>query len=171
MRQVSDIGKEMLAFQEQLAAERGYAPIEIDLFLGDVREKYRAALPQWCKLDGDASAALYTLDGTLICRGYTGVVIGDYGAYISISPEQICKNALRCKPGQEYRYQDERFTENVKYLWLTARDRSDCKIYYQKKKVSYADYVPGMYYISPYEVEVTFKGDTDITEQSERSKR
>lgn len=48
-----DIGKEMLAFQERLAKERGYQPIGINLFLGDVREKYRNALPEWCNLNGD----------------------------------------------------------------------------------------------------------------------
>lgn len=152
MRQMSEIGKEMLAFQTKLASERGYAPVDIDLFLGDVREKYRKALPDWCSLTGDHKAALYSLDDTLLCAGYERVVIGDYGAFIEISPAQICKDALCCKPGQEFRYEDPRFAKNVKYVWLTAKDLSDCKIYYQKKTVSYADYVPGMYYISPYEV-------------------
>lgn len=152
MKQISDIGKEMLAFQEKLAAERGYAPVEIDLFLGDVREKYRKALPDWCQVDGSATSALYTLDGTKVCAGYERIVIGDYGAFVEISPERICRNSLCCKPGQEYRLSDERFALNVKYIWLTAKDRSGCKIYFQKKKVAYADYIPGMCYISPYEV-------------------
>lgn len=152
MREMSKVGKEMLAFQAKLASERGYSPIELDLFLGDVREKYRAALPEWCCVNGDPNAYLCSLDGTLLCTGYERVVIGDYGAFIEISPAQICKDALRCKPGQEFRYEDPRFAKNVKYVWLTVNDRSDCKIYYQKKTVSYADYVPGMYYISPYEV-------------------
>lgn len=80
------------------------------------------------------------------------IVIGDYGAFVEISPERILRNNLHCKEGQEYRFTDERYAKNVKYLWLTAADRSDCKIYLQKKRVDYADYVPGMYYISPYEV-------------------
>lgn len=152
MKQISDTGKEMLAFQAKLAAERGYAPIEVDLFLGDVREKYRQALPEWCILTGDPHAHLHSLAGTPLCSGYERIVIGDYGAFIEIAPERIYQASLRCKPGQEYRYRDSRFSENVKYLWLTAKDQSDCKIYLQKKTVSYADYVPGMYYISPYEV-------------------
>lgn len=154
MKSISEVGRKMLAFQCGLAAEYRYEPIEPNLFLGDVREKYRAALPGWCKESGDPAASLFTLDGTLLCRGYRRIVIGDYGAFVEISPDQICREVLRCKPGQEYRYQDERFAENVKYLWLTAKDRSDCKIYLQKKTVSYADYVPGMYYVSPYEVDV-----------------
>ena len=152
MKQISEIGKEMLAFQARLAAERKYAPVEIDLFVGDVREKYREALPTWCALNGDPNTLLYSLSGTLLSRGYKRIVIGDYGAFVEITPEQIQKDALQCKPGQEYRFQDERFSQYIKYLWLTAKDKSDCKIYLQKKTVKYADYIPGMYYISPYEL-------------------
>lgn len=150
---ISKVGKEMLAFQARLAEEHHYKPLpQMSLFNGDVREKYRNALPEWCNLNGDPSAALKTLGGTLLSVGYERIVIGDYGAFVEISPTSICEEALCCKQGQEYRYTDERFAEKVKYLWLTAKDQSDCKIYLQKKTVTYADYVPGMYYISPYEV-------------------
>lgn len=154
MKEISDIGKQMLAFQEQLAKEYGYKPIEINIFTGDVRQKYLDALPDWCKINGDACAPLYTLDGTIIATGYKRIVIGDYGAFIECTPEQMHRYNLRCKPGQEYRIYDERYSRNAKYHWLTAKDYSDCKIYLQQKTVTYADYVPGMYYISPYEVEL-----------------
>ena len=122
------------------------------MFDEDVRDKYLKALPDWCVLDGDSSVPLYSLDGTQIATGYKRVVIGDYGAFIEISPQQIIKDILCVKKGQEYRYNDDRFAEHVKYLWLTAKDASDCKIYLQKKTVDYADYKPHMYYISPYEL-------------------
>lgn len=150
--QISEVGRTMLMFQDKLAAKYGYAPIEPNLFLGDVRERYRSALPEWCELSGDKEASLFSLDGTQLCNGYERIVIGDYGAFVEIAPAHILRNNIRCKAGQEYRYADERFAKNVKYLWLTVADNSDCKIYFQKKKVEYADYVPGMYYISPYEV-------------------
>lgn len=152
VKQMSELGRVMLAFQESLAAEYGYEPIGLNLFLGDVREKYRAALPEWCNMDGNDAMPLFSLDGTQLCDGYDRIVIGDYGAFIEISPDHILQNNLHCKVGQEYRFTDERYAKNVKYLWLTAADHSDCKIYLQKKRVDYADYVPGMYYISPYEV-------------------
>ena len=38
----------------------------------------------------------------------------------------------------------------MKYNWLTI-EGSDLKIYQQKRSVSYADYRPGKYYISPHE--------------------
>lgn len=156
MKQVSKTGQQMLAFQEELASEYGYKAIEPNLFLGDVRQKYLEALPGWCRLEGSEGTCLYTLDGSLLSRGYMRVVIGDYGAFLEISPDQIQKEILKCKPGQEFRYKDYRFINHVKYLWLTAADHSDCKIYYQKKTVEYADYVPGMFYISPYHVETYF---------------
>lgn len=149
---MSELGRTMLGFQKNLAAEYGYAPVEPNLFLGDVRVKYQSALPEWCELSGDSGASLFTLEGTQLCNGYERIVIGDYGAFVEISPEHVLKNNVCCKHGQEYRSADERYAKNVKYLWLTAVDNSDCKLYLQKKRVVYADYVPGMYYISPYEV-------------------
>ena len=152
MKEISVIGKKMLRFQERLAKERHYQPIEPDLFLGDVRQTYLQELPEWCSITGAPQTPLYTLGDTLLCTGYDRIVIGDYGAFIEISPTQIQTKSICCKPGQEYRRDDPRFSESVKYLWLTAKDLSDCKIYLQKKPVCYADYIPGKYYISPYEV-------------------
>lgn len=154
MKEISQIGKQMLKYQEDLAKEYGYKPIGINLFTGDVRQKYLDALPAWCEQNGNANAQLFTLDGTHIATGYTRIVIGDYGAFVECSPEQMQLDNVHCKPGQEYRIIDERYSKNTKYHWLTAKDNSDCKIYFQQKEVSYADYLPGMYYISPYEIEI-----------------
>ena len=154
--EISAIGKEMLRFQNEMAEKHKYKPIPIDLFTGNIRDKYEMALPSWCMDEANRTHPLYSSEGTMICKGYERIVIGDYGAFVEISPQKICSDAIMCKKGQEYRYQDERYAKHVKYLWLTARDDSGCKIYLQKKRVDYADYIPGMYYISPYEV---FLGD------------
>lgn len=151
MATMSEIGRQMLQFQEKLAEEYGYAPIGYNLFLGNVRQKYLDALPEWCKLSGD-SVQLCTLRGTLIASGYRRIVIGDYGAFVEFTKDQIKTDVLRVKPGQEYRVTDPQFKDRVKYHWLTAKDTSGVKVYYQQKTVAYADYLPGMYYISPYEL-------------------
>lgn len=149
---ISDIGKEMLNFQARLAKEYNYKPInQISLEYGDVREKYRNTLPEWCDITGSPDKSLYTLEGTKIGTGYTRIVIGDYGAFVEISPEQIVQENLIVKKGQEFRLHAPQYKDRVKYHWLTTNDKSDCKIYFQQKTVSYADYLPGMYYISPYE--------------------
>ena len=149
---VSDIGKEMLAFQARLAEENHYKPItQISLEYVYVREKYRNALPDWCDINGVPDQSLYTFEGTKISTGYTRIVIGDYGAFVEIPPEQILQENLVVKKGQEFRLNNLQYKDRVKYHWLTAKDNSDCKVYFQQKPVAYADYIPGMYYISPYE--------------------
>lgn len=155
MREISQIGKQMLQFQSELAELHKYKPIPINLFTGNIRDKYEETLPDWCKNEQRRNFPLYSASGTMICTGYQKIVIGDYGAFVEITPEQIFQDALMCKKGQEYRYEDERYAKNVKYLWLTTKDSSDCKIYLQRKCVDYADYIPGMYYISPFEVFLT----------------
>ena len=150
-KEISEIGKQMLLYQEDLAKRYKYAPIEPNLLDGDVREKYLEALPDWCCLTGD-NVPLCTVAGTVICSAYEKIVVGDYGAYIQMAEEQMNLSVLRCKPGEEYRYQDERYAKNVKYLWLTPKDDSDCKVYLQKKTVEYANYEPKKFYISVYEV-------------------
>lgn len=149
---MTDIGKEMLKYQADLAEEWGYKPIP-PFFAMDIVQKYYATLPWWCILNGDC-IPLYSENGTQISNGYTRIVIGHYGAFIEISPSQIIKDNLKIKEGQEYRINDEQYSKHVKYHWLTTKDGSDCKIYLQQKTVDYADYVPGMYYISPFEIKI-----------------
>lgn len=101
-----------------------------------------------------SSECLYTKNGTLLSNGYKRIVIGDYGAFIEIEESQMNLDILQIKKGQEYRVSDKNYCDIVKYNWLTIDDSSNIKVYLQKKKVSYADYLIGMYYVSPHEVEV-----------------
>ena len=114
MKEISDAGKKMLAFQEKLAREYGYKPIEYNLFLGDVREKYKDTLPEWCEMDGNDNVPLFSLDGLQVSSGYNRIVIGDYGAFVEISPEQIIKENIRCQSGQEWRSSDLTFSPQLK---------------------------------------------------------
>lgn len=84
----------------------------------------------------------------IIRSSYTG----DYGAFVEFSRVQAYMRRLKIKEGQVYRIEDPRYAEHVKYLWLTADDDSDVKVYDQKRSVEYADYKPGMLYVSVYEV-------------------
>ena len=143
-------GAEVLAFQARLAEQYGYRPVPLTLDAPDVRALYRRWLPGWCRETG-ADKALCTAQGTCIASGYGRVVIGDYGAFLEISPSQAFRAQLRVAPGQEYRIRDPHFVARCKYDWLTARDGSGCKIYYQTRAGPYADYRPGFLYVSPYE--------------------
>ena len=114
----------------------------------EMRNYYEANLPAFKPSD-----KLYSLDGTLICKGFKRIVIGDYGAFIEFSDIHANHKDFIIPEKQRYRLLPK-YAANIKYLWYTAKDYSDIKIYKQVRTVSYADYVPGMYYIDPYEVKL-----------------
>jgi hypothetical protein len=147
---ISETGARMLKYQEQLAREYKYKPIPRTFFC-DVRAEFQKALPEWCNMSGDTTK-LETRNGTVIVNGYNRIVIGDYGAFVEFSRVQAYMRRLKIKEGQVYRIEDPRYAEHVKYLWLTANDSSGVKVYEQKRSVEYADYKPGMLYVSVYEV-------------------
>jgi hypothetical protein len=91
--------------------------------------------------------------GTLIATGYKRVVIGDYGAFIEMTSEQIVtENIVPKWPGTP--------AKPVKYIWMQTNDDEQTKIYQQTAKVEYADYQKGMYYVSPKDVIVSMSENT-----------
>ena len=136
-----------LKIEATLAKKYKYRPLKRDL-----SEKYRKfyldSIPTELNVNGGVDT-LFTLNGSPICDGYDRIVIGDYGAFIEFSTSPY---SFIVKPGQEYRIDDERYSKNVKYHWLTINDDSDIKIYHQMRTVAYADYLPDKYYVSVHEV-------------------
>lgn len=147
---------EILSIQKNLADTYKYKPLP-PLISIQQRQEYLDALPQEFDVNGNKNCNIYSKSGTLIATGYNRVVIGDYGAFVEFDKTQVVSQNIKVKAGQEYRYNDEQYSKNVKYFWLTAKDNSDCKIYFQKKTVDYADYKVEMFYISPYEVKTERK--------------
>ena len=96
---------------------------------------------------------LYTNSGSLVCTHYNRIVIGDYGAFVEFTPQQANEQIFIVMPGQEFRINNPRYSAHVKYEWLTIDDKSKIKIYRQKRTVTYADYIVGMYYVSVHEVQ------------------
>ena len=80
------------------------------------------------------------------------MVIGDYGAFVEFETDKANAEMFSVMKGQEYRINDPKYAENVKYEWYTIEDGSSVKIYKQKKPVRYAGYKPGYYYVSVHEV-------------------
>ena len=109
---------------------------------------------------GSSGREFFTVSNTLVARGYCRVVYGDHGPYVEFdlghfTCELIPKFSNKC-PSDAF------------YEWMTVGDSSDIKIYRQLRDVKnlpnppspgfrgnrdegYADYLPGKYYISPYE--------------------
>jgi len=83
------------------------------------------------------------LEGYEIAQGYNRLVVGDHGAYLEFTEDQMKSETLKTKPGQEWRNSNK----FVKYLHLITP--GGMKVYHQVGRVKYADYVPGRYYINP----------------------
>ena len=137
-----------LNIEKKLAAKYGYAPLSSELSK-KYREYFQSNIPEFLSTDG--GGALFTCFGSKVCEQYDRIVIGDYGAFVEFShrPEDT---VFIIAPGQEYRADEQKYTRNIKYYWLTIDDGSGIKIYLQKRGVDYADYKPGKYYVSVHEV-------------------
>ena len=114
-----------------------------------VRSLYKTSVDS---LGLDPSKPIYTLQGTKIAEGFDRIVIGDYGAYIEYPLSKVPNGTRYDTPkDQQYRKLPE-WKCRVKYIWYTAQDSSNIKIYWQLRTVSYADYKTKMFYVSPYEI-------------------
>ena len=94
------------------------------------------------------SRSMFSLDGIQVLTNWNRVVIGDYGPYIEFGKEQACEGNYSVPTGQAWRLRSKL---NIKYLWYQC-GKPPVKIYKQVKRVSYADYTPGMFYVAPWEV-------------------
>lgn len=112
-----------------------------------IREKYLFILNNMRLNTCESNKKIYSKSGLLISNGYKRIVIGDYGAFIEFDKSQAVVSNIIVKPGQEYRQQPF-FVKTVKYFWLTDKNNSDIKIYYQLRTVNYADYKPSNFYVS-----------------------
>lgn len=163
---IDTVGKEILKYQENLAEQYKYRNVPKKR-IDEVYDVYIEALPTFLDIDTLKTIELdktycyelkgkdipiYSRNGTLIAEKYDRIVLGNYGAFIEIDKNDIILSNLKIKEGQEYRIQDPKYSEHVKYHWYTTKDESDCKLYFQQKRVTYADYKPGKWYISPYEI-------------------
>ena len=137
-----------LKIEAALAKKYGYHPLPSDL-----SQKYRQLftdnIPRFLNIEG-SETSLFTTKGSLVCIRYDRIVVGDYGAFIEFSEDDITEEFI-IQPGQEYRVNDEKYKNKVKYIWLTINDGSNIKIYKQKRKVTYADYKSKKYYVSVHE--------------------
>lgn len=110
---------------------------------------------------GDPETVFLTPAGTCFAVGYVRICYGDHGPYVEFNREQIRaplkRKFNRPPPPEAY------------YDWLEPVDGSGVKVYDQKRDVKhirnapaggyagnraegYADYKPGMIYVSPYEL-------------------
>ena len=97
---------------------------------------------------GDSELKFYTSTGLLICRGYLRIVIGGRGPYVEFNESVIIDESIKIPRDQEWRIDNNR----VFYIEFRTIDKSNVKIYFQKKEVYYASYKVGLCYISPFDL-------------------
>jgi hypothetical protein len=109
-----------------------------------VREHYRhrLSIPEF---GGGEEVVLKNECGTVIATGYRQVIIGDYGAFVEFAQDQLVKESIGPKfPGIQ--------KKDASYLWYETKDAAQTKVYLQQHRVTYANYSPGRYYVSPDDV-------------------
>lgn len=153
--------KEILDYQNKLANDYNYKPLPpnvafkaMALYMNELPQKFTCSTQGFTPTGAYIKAVdtpIVTLNGTTLANKYERIVIGHYGAFIEISDDDINHLFIKVREGQEYRINNSKYADHVKYEWYTTHDESDCKLYFQKRTVDYADYKPGYWYISPYE--------------------
>jgi len=137
----------MNAYIQKLVDAYGYKKLPKEKSK-EVRDFFSDNIP--CRLFNEYP--VLDLDNTMIAKSFERIVIGDYGAFMEIAPEDIARRVLRIQEGQEFRLNGD---FKGKYIWLTSNGKN--KIYEQLRTVSYADYKVGYFYISPYEIKQSIR--------------
>ena len=91
-------------------------------------------------LIGSTGHRFFTRSGSNVANGYKRVVIGARGPYVEFEPWNLVEGEFNEAKVEHYYYVELRTcVDNV-------------KAYYQVRRVDYADYVPGLVYISPFDL-------------------
>lgn len=89
---------------------------------------------------GDPYARFFTVSGQHVATGYTRVVIGSRGPYVEFELGHLVPDSIREVAASHFYYTELRTTQD------------NVKAYVQLHRVDYADYVPGMCYVSPFDL-------------------
>lgn len=117
------------------------------------RNTYKKRIPDLFKIKPIGDMYLVDLKTYQeIALGYERIVIGDYGAFVEIKDEDILKRNIIIKPGEEKRFTKQ--YSNCKYYWYCPTSNLETKLYKQRRKVGYADYKVGYWYVSVFDVDI-----------------
>lgn len=89
----------------------------------------------------------------MLASGHSRIVIGQRGPYVEIPPELVIWDAFHTVPGIHRYYEEARSLVD------------DVKLYCQLERVDYADYLPGMCYVSPFDLYKADGGETIVRER------
>lgn len=87
-----------------------------------------------------------TKSGMVISTGFTRIVHGKRGSYLEVDSNYIVRDNIYIPKDVEWR-QSPRY-DYVYYDEYRSRDRSYTMVYLQRRRVAYADYKVGFWYMS-----------------------
>jgi hypothetical protein len=90
-----------------------------------------------------------TNSGQVIAIGFNRIVHGGRGAYVEFLDEQMLKDSIELVRGSEWRIDTTHPAGNKCYFVLYCPKGEKIRVYHQKRKVDYADYIVGRWYVSP----------------------
>lgn len=93
---------------------------------------------------GKPDELILSNEGNPVATGFNRIVHGGRGAYVEFSTDQIIQITLEMH-GSVYWRVGSKTAYYIEYRTM----QDSIKIYYQKRTVSYADYLIGKWYISP----------------------
>ena len=97
---------------------------------------------------GDTTTEFLSSAGFLLARGYERIVIGERGPHVEFYPKHMVLDAIAVPQDQRYRLA----SRTAYHVELRSLCGSEVKIYKQRRRVDYADYQPGAYYISAFDL-------------------
>jgi len=91
-------------------------------------------------VSGNPTQEFYAVTGTLVAVGYLRVCIGGRGPYIEFKRDNFPEGLLQKQLRPHYYFNEYRTIPDHLF------------VYHQLKPVNYADYRPGLFYISPFDL-------------------
>ncbi len=137
------------AYINKLIEAKKYKPLPLAISV-QARELYRQSIPDFLFIDGSTDGLISLAGNKITYYGYDRIVIGNYGAYIEFYAD---RNDFDIPEKQKWRLDSTRYP-HIKYLHICPIGDENCKIYYRLTPVKYADYKPGKYYVSVFDVNV-----------------
>ena len=142
---------EVHSYIKDMVAKYHHRPIPTTPATGNVKTYYRDKLPAWAKKKISRKYPLYTKNGEKVCERYERIVIGDYGAYVEISASHLSDNHF-IYIDQNNPIDETISSRHSSHMTLALNDESSYTIYFQVKPVPYGNFIPGRFYIDPYDV-------------------
>jgi len=94
-----------------------------------------------------------TKAGMIIARSHTRVVSSDRGSYVEMEEEAILEHNLHIPNREKWRTQLQ-WEDKIYYIEYRSNCKTNAKVYYQTKRVNYADYKIGKWYVSLEDVDI-----------------